>query len=94
MVKKTSEVMRSCWRPNCRLIDAMTGWKMAEVRRYDVPAQTGILRSVSVLCMCSCVCYVQASTDEPPSDLDISCNEGSVICSAITPTHSNIPAVR
>jgi hypothetical protein len=39
MVKKSSEVMRSCCRPKTAEIDAMTGWKMAEVSRYDVPVQ-------------------------------------------------------
>jgi hypothetical protein len=38
-VKNTREMTRSCCRPKVWLMDAMTGWKMAEVRRYDVPAQ-------------------------------------------------------
>jgi hypothetical protein len=38
-VKKRSEAMRSSCRPKTAEIDAMTGWKIAEVRRYDVPVQ-------------------------------------------------------
>jgi hypothetical protein len=32
-VKKTNERTSSCCRPNVLLMDAMTGWNMAEVRR-------------------------------------------------------------
>lgn len=39
MVKKSREVMRSCCRPKTAETDAITGWKMAEVSRYDVPVQ-------------------------------------------------------
>lgn len=37
--KKSREQRRSCCRPNKADIDAITGWKIAEVRRYEVPAQ-------------------------------------------------------
>jgi hypothetical protein len=38
-VKNSNETISSCWRPNTWLIDAITGWNIAEVRRYEVPAQ-------------------------------------------------------
>lgn len=31
--------MRSCWRPKNSETEAMTGWKTALERRYDVPVQ-------------------------------------------------------
>ena len=38
-VKKVNEMISICCLPKRADNDAMTGWKMAEVRRYDVPAQ-------------------------------------------------------
>jgi len=56
-VKKRSEVMRSCCRPKTADIDAMTGWKMAEVRRYDVPVQNASAEVPSSFCAITCGVY-------------------------------------
>jgi hypothetical protein len=49
-VKKRSDAMRSCCRPKTADIDAITGWKMAEVRRYDVPVQKASAEVPSSFC--------------------------------------------
>jgi hypothetical protein len=54
--------MSSCCRPNVWLMEAMTGWKMAEVSRYDVPAQKASTDvpfsfcAMSYRCHQHCVC--------------------------------------
>jgi hypothetical protein len=55
-VKKRRETMSSCCRPNIWLIEAMTGWNMAEVRRYDVPAQKASTEVPLSLRAMSCCC--------------------------------------
>jgi hypothetical protein len=55
IVKNRSAMMRSCCRPKSAEIDAMTGWEMAEVRRYDVPVQKASTEVPFSFCAITCM---------------------------------------
>lgn len=52
-VKKIRDAISICCRPNVWLIEVMTGRKMAEVKRYEVPAQNASTDVPSSLCAIS-----------------------------------------